>query len=312
MHLSPAVSINKLSFAYKNRLALQEVTIEVNQGEIFGLLGPNGSGKTTLFRILSTMALPSRGQASIFGYDVGTDSEYVRRSIGVVFQSFALDKKLRVRENLFRHGQLYGLTGSLLRSRIESVLRSLGIWERKEELVETLSGGLQRRVEIAKGLLHQPKLLLMDEPSTGLDPGARIELWRILSQLRNEQKTTILLTTHILEEAERCDRLSIMDRGRVIVTGTPQQLKKSIGGDIVSVVPFDPERLTKGIRRTFKLTPKLVDGILHIEKKNGHAFLPKLVQKFPNQIRSVTVGKPTLEDVFIKYTGHAFGGAELK
>jgi ABC-2 type transport system ATP-binding protein len=309
---SPAVSISNLSFAYKNRLALHDVTLTVNEGEIFGLLGPNGSGKTTLFKILSTSAIPSAGRATVFRFDVSQQSDAVRKRIGVVFQSFALDKKLKVRENLVRHGQLHGLGGGKLQTRIESLLNTMRLWERKDDLVETLSGGLQRRVEIAKGLLHEPQLLLMDEPSTGLDPGARIDLWRLLYRLRKELKTTILLTTHILEEADRCDRLAVVHGGRLIVTGTPQELKRGIGGDIISIVPVDADRLSQSIRKRFKLAAQVVDGVIHLERKNGHTFIPRLVQAFPNQIRSITVGKPTLQDVFIKYTGHTFSEADTR
>ena len=222
-----------LSHQYGSRLALSNVSFEVKAGEIFGLLGPNGGGKSTLFRILSTMMAPTGGRAEVAGHDVARDPAAVRRSIGVVFQTQSLDKALTVAENLRAQGHLHGLSGPKLRDRMQQVMERLGLADRRNDIVETLSGGLKRRVEIAKGLLHRPVVLLMDEASTGLDPGARRELWQYVEELRSREGVTILLTTHILDEADRCDRLALLHQGRVVAEGTPAHLRSRIGGDVV-------------------------------------------------------------------------------
>src|SRR6185503_11397498 len=213
---APALTTNELTHRYGERVALDRVSIGVAAGEIFGLLGPNGGGKTTLFRILSTLVRPTSGSATILGLDLLRDTGALRSRLGVVFQAPSLDKKLKVRENLAHQGHLYGLAGAALRRRIDHLLLEFNLRDRAGDLVETLSGGLQRRVEIAKSLLHRPELLLLDEPSTGLDPGARIDLWQTLYRLRDQQGVTALLTTHLMEEAERCDRVAIIDLGRIV------------------------------------------------------------------------------------------------
>ena len=228
-----------LSHQYGSRLALSNVNFEVKAGEIFGLLGPNGGGKSTLFRILSTMMAPTGGRAEVAGHDVARDPAAVRRAIGVVFQTQSLDKALTVAENLRAQGHLYGLSGPKLRDRIAQVMERLGLADRRNDIVETLSGGLKRRVEIAKGLLHRPVVLLMDEASTGLDPGARRELWQYVEELRSREGVTILLTTHILDEADRCDRLALLHQGRVVAEGTPAHLRSRIGGDVVVLSAAD-------------------------------------------------------------------------
>ena len=210
---TPALVAHDLTHRYGDRVALDQLNLEVAPREIFGLLGPNGGGKTTLFRILSTLVKPSSGSATLLGLDLLRDTAALRSRIGVVFQAPSLDKKLKVRENLMHQGHLYGLSGVALRERIDHLLLEFNLRDRAGDLVETLSGGLQRRVEIAKSLLHRPELLLLDEPSTGLDPGARIDLWQTLYRLRDQQNVTVLLTTHLMEEAARCDRVAIIDRG---------------------------------------------------------------------------------------------------
>jgi ABC-2 type transport system ATP-binding protein len=288
------------------RQALKGVTFSVREGEIFGLLGPNGGGKSTTFHILSTYFRPTGGSARVFGHDVAAEPEQVRRELGVVFQSPGLDKKLTVWENLIHQGHLYGLSGQALRNRILFILNRVALSDRKEEMVESLSGGMKRRVEVAKGLLHQPKLLLLDEPSTGLDPGARRDLWDYLQELRSKERITVVVTTHLMEEAEKCDRVAILHEGNLVALGTPAELKAQIGGDVISVETENPESLAREIEQKYKVTARLVDGVLRIEQNRGHEFIPQLVGAFPGQIRSVTLGKPTLEDVFIKHTGHRF------
>jgi ABC-2 type transport system ATP-binding protein len=292
-----------LSHRYGSRLALSNVNFEVKAGEIFGLLGPNGGGKSTLFRILSTMMAPTGGRAEVAGHDVARDPAAVRRSIGVVFQTQSLDKALTVAENLRSQGHLYGISGQKLRDRIEQVMERLGLADRRDDIVETLSGGLKRRVEIAKGLLHRPVVLLMDEASTGLDPGARRELWQYVEELRSREGVTILLTTHILDEADRCDRLALLHQGRVVAEGTPAHLRSRIGGDVVVLEAADAAELGRRIETRFGLQPSLVDGVLRVEIANGHRFITEVVEAFPGAIDSVGLHKPTLEDVFVRETG---------
>jgi len=292
-----------LSHQYGSRLALSNVNFEVQAGEIFGLLGPNGGGKSTLFRILSTMMAPTGGRAEVAGHDVARDPADVRRAIGVVFQTQSLDKALTVAENLRAQGHLYGLSGPRLRDRIAQVMERLGLADRRNDIVETLSGGLKRRVEIAKGLLHRPVVLLMDEASTGLDPGARRELWQYVEELRSREGVTILLTTHILDEADRCDRLALLHQGRVVAEGTPAHLRSRIGGDVVVLETADVADLSRRIETRFGLQPSVVDGVLRVEIANGHRFITEVVEAFPGAIDSVALHKPTLEDVFVHETG---------
>jgi len=303
---NPAVAIANLRHRYGEREALAGVNFEIPEGEVFGLLGPNGGGKTTLFRILATLLPVQDGSATILGHNVALEPEAVRREIGVTFQSPSLDPKLTVRENLKFHGYLYGLTGQALSSRIDELLSRLKLTDRARDLTETLSGGLKRRVEIAKSLLHAPRVLLLDEPSTGLDPGARHDLWTYLSQLRSESRVTVLVTTHLMEEAERCDRLGILDRGQLVGLGTPADLRGSIGGDVVSLEAADPETLAAAIRERFGLECQRFGSALRIERTAGHELVRDVVAEFGDQIKSASLGKPTLEDVFIQRTGHKF------
>ena len=295
-----------LSHQYGSRLALSNVNFEVKAGEIFGLLGPNGGGKSTLFRILSTMMAPTGGRAEVAGHDVARDPAAVRRAIGVVFQTQSLDKALTVAENLRAQGRLHGMSGPKLRDRMQQVMERLGLADRRDDIVETLSGGLKRRVEIAKGLLHRPVVLLMDEASTGLDPGARRELWQYVEELRSREGVTILLTTHILDEAGRCDRLALLHQGRVVAEGTPAHLRARIGGDVVvleAAEGTDSAELAGRIETRFGLKPSLMDGALRVEIANGHRFITEVVEAFPGAIDSVGLHKPTLEDVFVRETG---------
>lgn len=301
-----AISAQGISHRYGDRQALDGVTFGVAEGEIYGLLGPNGGGKTTLFHLLSTLMPIQSGVATIGGCDVASRPEQVRSIIGVTFQSPSLDKKLRVIENMRHHGRLYGLSGAELSRRIDDRLTRLGVADRARDTVETLSGGLKRRVEIAKGLLHEPRILLLDEPSTGLDPGARHDLWIYLRKLRDESGVTILVTTHLMEEAEHCDRLGILDRGKLVIEGTPDELRATVGGDTLMVSGNDLEALAGQISQQFGVKPLLIDGKLRIEHPRGHELLRDLIATFPNDIRAVTFGKPSLEDVFIHHTGHHF------
>ncbi len=298
--------VEALTHCYGERVALNNVSFQVAKGEIFGLLGPNGGGKTTLFRILSTLVKPREGNVRMFGVDVVRAEGEIRRRIGVVFQSPSLDRKLTVLENLRHQGHLYNLRGHELQSRIDELLSRFGMADRKADLVETLSGGQRRRVELAKGLLHKPQVLLLDEPSTGLDPRVRRELSDYLERLRDEDGMTILLTTHLMEEADRCDRLAILDRGQLVALSTPRELKEQIGGDIISVETRQPQPLAEQISQRFGLEARVLDGSVRIERNDGHRFIAELVEAFPGQIDAISIHKPTLEDVFVRCTGRRF------
>ena len=301
-----AVRVDHVSHHYGTRKALDNVSFEVRRGEIFGLLGPNGGGKTTLFKILSTALTPSDGTATIMGFDIRTQANDVRQRIGIVFQNPSLDKKLTVLENLRYHGQLYGLRGRDLTDRVNEMMDRLMIADRAGNLVETLSGGLARRVELAKGLLHRPEVLILDEPSVGLDPGARRDLWLYLQKLREKEGVTILVTTHLVDEGDRSDHVLILNLGQVVAFGTPESLKREIGGDVIAITTKDAEKLNAAIREKFKIQPTILNGTLRVEKEQGHTFISHVVDAFPDLIDSVSMSRPTLEDVFIARTGHRF------
>ena len=303
----PVISVQNLIHRYENRTALNSVSFDVRPAELFGLLGPNGSGKTTLFRILSTLMIPTAGQAIVMGCDAAQDAASLRRQIGVVFQAQSVDPKLTAYENLWHQGHLYGLRGRALKERVAEILVRVGLADRAKERVETFSGGMKRRIELAKGLLHHPGVLLLDEPTTGLDPGARRDLWQYLQMLRDEEHVSVLVTTHLMEEAERCDRLAIMNEGNLVALGTPEELKSEIGGDVILLeAARDAEMLAEHIRARFHVDSTVLGNQVRIERKDGHHFVPDVVEAFPGEIQAISVSKPSLEDVFIRRTGHKF------
>jgi ABC-2 type transport system ATP-binding protein len=303
---SPVISVQNLVHRYEQRTALDGVSFDVQAAELFGLLGPNGSGKTTLFRILSTLMVPIGGRATIHGFDVARDPNGLRRQIGVVFQEQSIDIKLTAAENLMHQGHLYGLHGAPLKSRLKEMLGRVGLADRADEKAEIFSGGMQRRLELAKGLLHHPSVLLLDEPTTGLDPGARRDLWQYLASLRDEERVTVIVTTHLMEEAERCDRLAILNAGKVVALGTPNDLKHEIGGDVIVLDAKAAESLAQRIREHFHVDAQVLQGKVRLERENGHRFITDVVEAFPGEIDAISVSKPTLEDVFIDRTGHRF------
>ncbi|HWR35085.1 MAG TPA: ATP-binding cassette domain-containing protein [Clostridia bacterium] len=303
---SAVIQVQDLRHNYENRTALDGVSFDVRHAEIFGLLGPNGSGKTTMFRILSTLMLPTGGRAIIQGHDVAADPTGVRREIGVVFQAQSIDVKLSAEENLTHIGHLYGLRGNALRHRVGEMLGRVGLLDRAKERAETFSGGMQRRLELAKGLLHHPSVLLLDEPTTGLDPGARRDLWQYLNILREQEHVTVLVTTHLMEEAERCDRLAILSQGKLVGMGTPAELKSEIGGDVIVLEAREPEALAQRIQARYGIPATVVGDKIRIEREGGHRFVTDVVEAFPGEIDAVSISKPTLEDVFIHRTGHRF------
>jgi len=325
--MQPAVETIDLIHRYGDgnaagvRSALDRLDLSVAAGQIFALLGPNGGGKTTLFRILATLMRPTGGHASVMGFDVGTAAHQVRQRIGVMFQSPSVDKKLTVSENLRHHGHLYGLRARRLADRAADVLGVVGLRDRADDRVDTLSGGLVRRVEIAKSLMHRPQVLLLDEPSAGLDPRARIALRDQLESLRQSFGVTCLLTTHLMEEADTCDGVAIIDEGVLVACGTPSDLRASIEGDVVTVTT-DPTRqplaarhglrapaLGDAIRSRFGVDVQRLGDTLRIEHRRGHELATQLADAFGDALHAVTVGRPTLNDVFVKRTGHHLDGS---
>ncbi|HLH08062.1 MAG TPA: ATP-binding cassette domain-containing protein [Terriglobales bacterium] len=311
---SSVIRVENLQHSYDGRAALKGVSFGVYPAEIFGLLGPNGSGKTTMFRILSTLMLPMGGRAVINGCDAASNPAGLRKQIGVVFQAPSIDVKLSARENLRHVGHLYGMSGSALDKRVDEMLYRVALFDRANDRAETFSGGMQRRLELAKGLLHHPSVLLLDEPTTGLDPGARRDLWQYLAILRDEERVTVIVTTHLMEEAERCDRLAILSEGQLVALGTPTELKNEIGGDVLLLeARKNPEELAVRISQRYGVEATVLDdGKVRLERDQGHRFVTDVVEAFPGEIQSVSVSKPTLEDVFINRTGHRFWTEEQK
>ena len=307
---SPALDVQGVTHRYGSRTALKDVRFDVSEGEIFALLGPNGGGKTTLFRIITTLMRPTTGDAQVFGQSVRDAPHEVRKRIGVVFQQPGLDPKLTVLENMIHHGRLHGMLGSTLRNAADALLAQFGISDRKKDYVETLSGGLQRRVELAKALLPRPEILFLDEPSTGLDPGARIDFRNELERLRNETNTTAVLTTHFIGEADHADRVGVIHEGDLVAIGAPDALKKEVGGEVLTIETQDPESMRAKLEEMFTCEVRSVDGSLRVEMNDAHAAIPRIAEAFPGEVRSITLGKPTLEDVFINQTGKRFVDAD--
>jgi len=301
-----AVSVHNVSYSYGDLQALKAVSFSVPRGKIFGLLGPNGGGKSTLFRLMSTLVSLQTGDITILGTDLRRQRAQLRAKIGVVFQSPALDDKLSVEENLWHQGHLYGIRGATLRERIQQALTRFHLQDRRKQRTEALSGGLRRRVELAKSLLHKPQVLILDEPSTGLDPGARHDLWSLLEEVRQQDQVTVLMTTHILEEAEGCDCVGILDGGKLMVTGAPQELEAQLGGDVITIRTADVRKLSLELEQQFEVRPRLVGGRLRIQDRRGQTLLQEIIQRYGSVLDSVTLARPTLDDVFIQYTGREF------
>lgn len=300
---SIAIQVSDLSHRYGDRLALNSVSVSIPAGAVFGFLGPNGGGKTTLFSILSTVLPVQEGVVVALGYRMAQDSAAYREQIGVTFQSPGLDRRLTVLENLIHHGNLFGLSGRALRQRAEELLSKFGVVDRRNEIVDTLSGGLKRRVELAKCLIHGPSLLLLDEPSTGLDPGARHDLWRSLEQLRTDDGVTVVVTTHLMEEAERCDELALLHRGQIVAQGSPSELRSRIPGECLVIVTDHPEILKDCLQNEINVEAQRVGETLRIHQGNGQELFQQIMERFSDHVRSISLGRPTLEDVFLMETG---------
>ncbi|MBX3420265.1 MAG: ABC transporter ATP-binding protein [Pirellulaceae bacterium] len=306
--LPPAIDIQCLTHHYGQRLALNELNLQVARGQIFALLGPNGSGKSTLFRILSTVMPFENGRAGVLGYDVRQQAMTVRQHLGVVFQSPSLDRKLTVRENLRCQAALYGVRGAELTSKLEQLCNQFGLQHRLADRVDTLSGGLQRRVELAKALLHRPQLLLMDEPSTGLDPAARLDLWHLLRRLQSENNMTVAITTHLLDEADKADSIAILDRGVNVASGRPDQLRSQLGAQVLSITTVNPQPMLDWLAQQ-SVEARQSGREIRVSGTGVAQLVAPLSQRFPEDLQSLTIGKPSLEDVFIARTGHRFNGS---
>lgn len=283
--------------------AVKGVSFSVKEGEIFGFLGPNGAGKTTTINILCTLLKPTDGQAKVNGYDVIKERSQVRQSIGLVFQEPALDDYLTAEQNLRFHGYAYGIPKNVLEPRLKELLEMMELWDRRKGKINTYSGGMKRRLEIARGLLHHPRVLFLDEPTLGLDPQTRRRIWDYIHDLRKRENLAIFMTTHYMDEAENCDRIAIIDYGRVVALDTLEKLKDGVGGDVISVKTEDNEEAVRLLEGQYKLKPGIENGIISFTVPHGEEFLPKFVSGFPLRLLSIGLRRPTLEDVFLKLTG---------
>ncbi len=308
-----AVSVDGLVKRYGEVEAVRGIDFEVASGEIFGFLGPNGAGKSTTINMLCTLVRPSGGSARVAGHDVVAERDDVRRNIGLVFQDTTLDGYLTAEQNLRLHAELYGVPRELVGERMRQVTEMVGLWERRGSLVNTFSGGMKRRLEIARGLLHSPRVLFLDEPTVGLDPQTRSSIWRYIRELKAREDITIFLTTHYMDEAEYCDRIAIMDQGRIIVLDTPEALKAKVGKDRVQIQTDDDQAAIAGAARALRRSrPTIAEGAVTFGVPEGEQFVPRLFAEWPDRpaIRSVSVARPSLDDVFMSYTGTTIRDAE--
>jgi ABC-2 type transport system ATP-binding protein len=307
---APAVSVEGLVKSYGDLEAVRGIDFEVATGETFGFLGPNGAGKSTTINMLCTLVNPSGGHARVAGHDVVRERDQVRRNIGLVFQDTTLDGYLTAEQNLSLHAELYGMPRGAVSERLRQVMEMVGLWERRGSLVGAFSGGMKRRLEIARGLLHSPRVLFLDEPTVGLDPQTRSSIWTYISELKRDEDITIFLTTHYMDEAEYCDRIAIMDRGKIVALDTPQALKASVGKDRVQIQTDDDDGAIVGLRERFDIEAVLAEGAVTFGVPEGEQFVPRLFAELGQPIRSVNVSRPSLDDVFMSYTGTTIRDAE--
>jgi ABC-2 type transport system ATP-binding protein len=304
------IAVSGLRKSFGDVEAVRGVDFEVAAGEVFGFLGPNGAGKTTTINMLCTLAKPSAGSARVAGHDVVTDRDEVRRNIGLVFQDPTLDGYLTAEQNLRLHAELYGVDAALVPARMRQMLDMVGLWERKDTPVLTFSGGMRRRLEIARGLMHSPRVLFLDEPTLGLDPQTRRSIWSYIDVLRETEEITIFMTTHYMDEAEFCDRIAIMDHGQIVALDSPEALKAEVGADRVTIETEDDDRAIAMIAEKFGLDARLVEGRVAFSVPSGEQFVPRLFAELGVPIKSVSVARPTLDDVFMSYTGTTIRDAE--
>jgi ABC-2 type transport system ATP-binding protein len=306
----PAVWVRGLAKSFGDIEAVNGIDFEVEPGEIFGFLGPNGAGKSTTIGMLCTLVKPSAGEAHVAGHDVRAERNEVRRNIGLVFQDSTLDGYLSAEQNLRFHAELYGVPRAQASERMEQVMKMVGLWERRKSLVYTYSGGMKRRLEIARGLLHSPRVLFLDEPTVGLDPQTRSSIWTYIKELMRQEEITIFMTTHYMDEAEYCDRIAIMDQGRIVALDRPDVLKARVGKDRVQITTDDDEAAIAALRERFGIEAVIAEGEVTFSVADGEEFVPRLFAELGVPIRSVSVARPSLDDVFMSYTGSTIRDAE--
>lgn len=312
------IAVENLTRKFGSLTAVDGISFEVEEGSIFGFLGPNGAGKTTTINILCTLLSPTSGRASIAGHDCMKESHEVRRKIGIVFQDNTLDKELTAYENLYFHSLLYNIPKKERAKRIDDAISFVDLEERSREPVKRFSGGMKRRLEVARSIVHQPRVLFLDEPTLGLDPQSRTSLWEFISKLPERHGVTIFMTTHYMEEAEICDKIAIIDKGKLIAQGSPEELKKMVGGDIIYLKTKDNRKAIQDIREALSLEAEERDGEIYLSVSRGDACIPTLIQALADMVVSVRLQRPTLNDVFLKLTGKAIrpegvsGGNEIK
>jgi len=307
---TPAVEVRGLRKSYGSLHAVDGVDLTVWPGETFGFLGPNGAGKSTTIKILCTLVGPTGGEARVAGFDVVRERAEVRRHIGLVFQDTTLDTYLSAELNLRFHAELYGLPREVIEPRMRQVLEMVGLWERRADKVQNFSGGMKRRLEIARGLMHSPRVLFLDEPTVGLDPQTRASIWEYIDELRRREHITIFLTTHYMDEAENCDRIAIMDAGRIVALDTPEALKASVGVDRVRISTEDDDAAIAALAERFGLEASIHEGLVSFGVADGERFVPRLFAELGVSIRSVEITRPSLDDVFLSYTGRTIRDAE--
>jgi ABC-2 type transport system ATP-binding protein len=306
----PAIEVDDLTKTYGEIEAVRGVSFTVGRGEVFGFLGPNGAGKSTTINMLCTLARPTSGSARVSGFDVAAERDDVRRHIGLVFQDQTLDGYLTAEQNLRMHAELYGIDAGVVPARMRQMLEMVDLWDRRDQPVMTFSGGMKRRLEIARGLLHSPRVLFLDEPTIGLDPQTRSSIWTYIRALQEAEGTTIFMTTHYMDEAELCDRIAIIDRGEVVVLDTPEALKASVGADRVTLGTADDDDALTALRDRFGIEAAMAEGAVTFHVESGEAFVPRLFAELDVPITSVAVSRPTLDDVFMRYTGSTIRDAE--
>ena len=306
----PAIVVEELAKSYGEVRAVRGVSFQVAPGEVFGFLGPNGAGKTTTINMLCTLARPTGGAARVAGYDVVSQRDDVRRNIGLVFQDPTLDGYLSARKTLELHAELYGIERKLVEPRMRQVMEMVGLWERRDAPVATFSGGMRRRLEIARGLMHSPRVLFLDEPTIGLDPQTRSSIWTYIRELKASENITIFMTTHYMDEAEWCDRIAIMDHGEIVALDSPETLKAGVGRDRIMIHTDDDEGAITALRERFGLEARMAEGAVTFGVPEGEKFVPRLFSELGVAIRAISLSRPTLDDVFLSFTGSTIRDAE--
>jgi len=306
----PAVFVRGLHKKYGELEAVRGIDLDVAPGEVFGFLGPNGAGKSTTIKILCTLAHPSSGEAKVAGFDVVRERDEVRRHIGLVFQDTTLDDYLTAEQNLGFHAELYGIPSSAVAPRMQQVMEMVGLWERRGSLVQTFSGGMKRRLEIARGLIHSPRVLFLDEPTVGLDPQTRVSIWNYIRELKQREAITMFMTTHYMDEAEYCDRIAIIDHGKIVALGTPEDLKAKVGKDRVQIRTADDAAAMAALQAKFAIAAAKHEGMVTFAVAQGEQFVPRLFAELGVPILQIHVARPTLDDVFLAHTGSTIRDSE--